>query len=324
MNDKPHVLVVNKMHRSIDPMMADLGWSADYRPTIKREEILQILPNYQGLIIRSKTVIDKELIDQGTSLKFVARAGSGVDQIDISALEEKNILLINAPEGNRGALGEHATGLLLALLHNINKASDEVKSSKWDREGNRGIELSGKTVGIYGYGYMGSSFAEKLSGFACRVIAFDKYKEEYCQRPVHEVSLEHFERETEILSIHVPLTSETKNHFTADYLRSFDKLKFVINTARGGVLSLNAILQLLEEGKLLGAGLDVLENEKLDALTIEQQHVFEALAQREDVIMTPHVAGWTHESYVRINQVIVNKMIEKGLSKNMAQTSKNE
>jgi len=230
--------------------------------------------------------------------------------------------LINAPEGNRGALGEHTIGLLLTLLHNINKGSNEVKSGKWDREGNRGIELGGKTIGIYGYGYMGSSFAEKLSGFGCRVIAFDKFKEEFGERPIQEVSIEHFKQETEILSIHVPLTSETRNLFSANYLRSFKKLKFVLNTARGEVLPMEGVLELLEEGKLLGAGLDVLENEKLDSLSSRERKVFEALAKRSDVIMTPHVGGWTKESYVRINEVIVKKMIEKGHAKNLPHTSK--
>ena len=219
-------------------------------------------------------------------------------------------------------MGEHAIALLLSLLHNIDKGSNEVKYGKWDREGNRGIELGGKTIGIYGYGYMGSSFAEKLSGFGCRVIAFDKFKDEFAERPIQEVSLEHFVQETEILSIHVPLTSETRNLFSANYLRSFKKLKFVLNTARGEVLPLKGVLELLEEGKLLGAGLDVLENEKLDSLNSSEREVFEALAMRPDVIMTPHVGGWTHESFVRINEVIVSKMIEKGLSENLPHTSK--
>jgi len=322
MNEQPHVLIVNKMHRSIAAMLEEIGWQADYQPTITRQGILDILPKYQGLIIRSKTVVDQELLEKGDNLKFVARAGAGLDQIDISALEKRNIDLINAPEGNRGALGEHAIALLLSLLHNIDKGSNEVKYGKWDREGNRGIELGGKTIGIYGYGYMGSSFAEKLSGFGCRVIAFDKFKDEFAERPIQEVSLEHFVQETEILSIHVPLTSETRNLFSANYLRSFKKLKFVLNTARGEVLPLKGVLELLEEGKLLGAGLDVLENEKLDSLNSSEREVFEALAMRPDVIMTPHVGGWTHESFVRINEVIVSKMIEKGLSENLPHTSK--
>lgn len=322
MNEQPHVLIINKMHRSIEAMLNKIGWSADYKPAITREEILEILPKYQGLIIRNKTVIDQVLIERGSNLKFIARAGAGLDRIDISALKNRNIDLINAPEGNRGALGEHTIALLLSLLHKINKGSNEVKKGKWDREGNRGIELEGKTIGIYGYGYMGSSFAEKLTGFGCEIIAFDKYKKGFGERLIQEVSLEHLEQETEILSIHVPLTLETKNHFTADYLRSFKKLKFILNTARGEVLPLNGVLELLEEGKLLGAGLDVLENEKLDTLNHQEQRVFDALAQREEVIFTPHVGGWTHESYKRINEIIINKMIEKGHLNNATYLSK--
>ncbi len=317
------ILILDKMHRSIGPMLSEIGWDADYRPAITRKEILEIIPEYEGLIIRSKTSVDKELIDKATRLKLVARAGAGLDQIDRNALEDRNIQLINAPEGNRSALGEHAVGMLLSLMHNVNRAANEMKAGVWKREANRGIELAEKTVGIYGYGYMGSAFAEKLSGFGCRVIAYDKFKEDFGSRQVQEVSLEHFEQETEILSIHVPLTSETRMLFTADNLRKYPKLKFIINTARGEVLSMKGVLELLEEGRLLGAGLDVLENEKIDQLTTDEKALYDALARREDVILTPHIAGWTFESYVRINEVIVKKMVELGMGTHLAQTSKN-
>ncbi len=311
------------MHRSIATMLHEIGWDVDYRPTITRKEILEILPDYEGLIIRSKTAVDDELISQGSNLKFVGRAGAGVDQININALEAKGIQLINAPEGNRNSLGEHTVGLLLGLMHHINRSSNQVKNGIWKREANRGIELSGKTVGIYGFGYMGSAFAEKLTSFGCRVIAYDKYKEGFESRNIQEVSKEHFEKETEILSIHVPLTSETREYFSEEYLRRYTNLKFLLNTSRGEVLSLQGVLNLMNEGKLLGAGLDVLENEKLDLLSKDEKRVFDELANNENVIMTPHIAGWTHESYVRINEVIVNKMIELGLSANLARTSKN-
>ncbi len=317
------VLIVNKMHRSILPMLSELGWKADYRPSIKREEILSILPDYEGLIIRSKTVVDRELIERGSNLKFVARAGAGIDQIDVAALDKNEIAMINAPEGNRGALGEQTVGMLLSLLHNVQRADREVRKGIWLREENRGLELGGKTVGIYGYGYMGSAFSERLSSFGCRVIAYDKYKEEYEDGYVQEVTKEHFEKETEILSLHVPLTSETKEYFSEDYLRRYTKLKFLLNTSRGEVLDLKAVVKLLKEGSLRGAALDVLENEKLETLTPEQRRVFEELTANENVILTPHIAGWTEESYVRINEVIITKMIELGLSANLAQTSKN-
>lgn len=317
------VLIVNKMHESILPMLREIGWSVDYEPQITRAEILERLDQYEGLIIRSKTKVDKELIDSGKELLFVARAGAGIDKIDLKTLENENIHLINAPEGNRSALGEHTLGLLLSLMHNINRSSLEVKSLKWKREANRGIELGGKTVGIYGYGFMGSAFAEKLSSFGCRVIGYDKYKEDYEDGFVQEVSLEHFLEETEVLSIHVPLTSETKEHFDLEYLSKFKRLKFLINTSRGEVLDLSAVNEMLDNKTLLGAGLDVLENEKLDQLTEAQETEFERLINNPNVILTPHIAGWTHESYKRINEVIINKMIELGLSTNLAQTSKN-
>ena len=322
MMSNKRVLIVDKMHRSITPMLADIGWDADYRPSITREEIIEIIGDYEGIMVRSKTPIDKEIIDRANKLIFLARAGAGLDQLDRKALEEKGVILINAPEGNRNAVGEHTLGLLLSLMHNINKSSNQVKQGIWKREENRGFELGGKTVGIYGYGFMGSAFAEKLTSFGCRVIAFDRFKEDFGHRAVNEVSIEHFEAETEILSIHLPLTSETRMKFTGDYLRQSPNLKFVINTARGELLSMKGVLELLEEGKLLGAALDVLENEKLDKLNEEERSVFEALAQREDVILTPHIAGWTFESYQRINEVIVKKMVELGMGNNLASASK--
>jgi D-3-phosphoglycerate dehydrogenase len=303
-------------------MLENIGWEADYRPSIQREEILSIIGEYEGLIVRSKTPIDKEIVDNAHKLQFLGRAGAGLDQLDRNALEAKNVVLINAPEGNRNALGEHSIGMLLSLMHNIHKSSNQVKQGVWKREANRGFELGGRTVGIYGYGFMGSAFAEKLGSFGCRVIAFDRFKEDFGHRAVNEVSLRHFEEETEILSLHIPLTSETRMRFTADYLRQYPKLKYIINTSRGEVLSLKGVLGLLEEGKLLGAALDVLENEKLDRLATEEQKIFDALAQRDDVILTPHIAGWTYESYERINEVIVKKMVELGMGNNVASAPK--
>ena len=323
MNVIPKILIADKMHSSIVPMLKDIGWGVDYLPKITRGEILQTLAGYEGLIIRSKTPVDRELVERGENLKMLARAGAGIDQIDLSALEERNITLINAPEGNRNALAEHALGMLLALLHNISRANNEVKGGIWQREANRGLELTGKTVGIYGFGYMGSAFAEKLQYLGCRVVAYDKYKEDFSSRNVQEVTKSHFEQEVEILSIHVPLTSETRGYFTEEYLRRYPKLKFIVNTSRGEVLSLQGILNLIDDGILKGAALDVLENEKLDKLDNAQKQVFDQLTENENILLTPHIAGWTKESYVRINEVIVSKMIEMGLSTNLAQTSKN-
>ncbi len=302
------ILIIDRMHESILEMLDDKGLKADYQPEINREEILQCVKGAHGVVVRSKTSIDRELIDASGTLRFVARAGAGLEKMDTDYLEAKNIAWVNAPEGNRDALGEHNVGVLLALLHRLHLADREVRGKVWDREGNRGTELKDKTVGIFGYGFMGSSFAEKLRGFGCRIIAYDKYKTGFSAAYVKEVSLETFQQETQILSIHVPLTPETDNLFDVPYLKQFPKLRILLNSARGGILSNETVLSLLDEGLLQGVGLDVLENEKLNRLSEKQQQEFDELAASDRVILTPHVAGWSHESYHRINEVLIQKL----------------
>lgn len=313
MKNMPKVLIVDAMHESIDELFEEAGFRPHYRPDITRDEVMAIIAQYEGLVVRSKLKVDKELIDQAEKLQFVARAGAGLDQIDYSYLTEKNIKLVNAPEGNRDALGEHTVGMLLSLMHKLHLADLEVKSGTWDREGNRGWELKGKTVGIYGYGFMGSAFAEKLHGFGCQVLAYDKYKTGISNNKVEQVDLDTFQEEVEVLSIHVPLTSETRFLFDGVFLSNFKKLKFILNTSRGEVLKLSAVIDLLEKGVLLGVGLDVLENEKLDRLSAEQRKDFDRLAALPNVLLTPHVAGWTFESYRKINEVIISKLQREGL-----------
>lgn len=304
------VLIIDRMHESILEMLQNTGAIADYQPEIKRAEILERIKGAYGVVVRSKTAIDRELIDAAVDLQFVARAGAGLEKMDTDYLEEKNIAWVNAPEGNRDALGEHNVGVLLALLHRLHLADREVRGKVWDREGNRGTELKDKTVGIFGYGFMGSSFAEKLRGFGCRIIAYDKYKTGFSAAYVKEVSLETLQQETEILSIHVPLTPETDNLFDVSFLKQFPKLRILLNSARGGILNNETVLSLLEEDLLHGVGLDVLENEKLNKLSDKQQQEFNQLAASDRVILTPHVAGWSYESYVRINEVMIEKLVK--------------
>ncbi|XOV93658.1 MAG: NAD(P)-dependent oxidoreductase [Bacteroidota bacterium] len=311
---KNKVLIVDQMHESIIDMLGEAGFRPDYQPDITRAEVLKIIGGYEGIIVRSKTRIDKELIDLATNLQFVARAGAGIDNVDYKEISERNIKLVNAPEGNRDALGEHTIGMLLTLLHKIHIANFEVKKGAWHREANRGWELRGKTVGIYGFGYMGSAFAKKLRGFDCNVIVYDKYKTGLSNDFINQVDLKTFQKETEILSLHVPLTSETKYLFDEYYLDQFPNLRILLNTARGEILSLRALESLLENSRLIGVGLDVLENEKIHQLNTEEQNIFNKLAARDNVIMTPHIAGWTFESYKRINEVLVSKLQEEGLA----------
>lgn len=300
------ILIVDPMHESILPLLSEAGFDANYQPQMTRRELLSIIENYCGLILRNKTNIDAELIDKGTRLRFVARAGAGIDQMDVEYLKSKNIAIVNAPEGNRDALGEHALGMLLNLTHKINVADNEVKHGIWNRESNRGFELKDKTVGIYGFGYMGQALAEKLDSLGCRIIAYDKFKRNFSNQYVKEVNLADFKAQTEILSLHIPLTKETQFLFNYDTLRQYPKLKIIINTARGKILKLEDSIRLMEEGKLFGLGLDVLENEPISPYV--KKALFKRLTNLQNVILTPHVAGWTHESYLKINKVLVSKI----------------
>lgn len=296
------------MHPSIVGLLEKEGHMVHYEPFITRSEILEKVGLYQGLVIRSKTPMDQELLQKATQLKFIARAGAGLDQIDLEYLQERGIELYHAAKGNRDAVAEHAIGGLLALFNQLLKADQEVRKGLWDREGNRGHELKGKTVGIMGYGNMGRAFAKRLSGFGVCVMAYDKYKRDFEDDKVQEVIWEKVKAEADVLSIHVPLTPETRGFFTFEELKSFAKPFWLINTARGEVVSFKTLNRALEEGVLRGAVLDVLENEKFNRFSEEQKEEFEKLVKRDNVIFTPHVAGWTFESYEKINKVLVKRI----------------
>ncbi len=307
MNSK-RILIVDDIHECLLPLLEKEGYEPVYSPLITRAEILEIIQEFEGLIIRSKTDVDEELIDAAENLKFVARAGAGMDKVDTKYLKSQGIKIINAPEGNRDALGEHALGMLLSLLHKISSGNYEVKNGRWDREANRGIELKDKVVGVYGVGNMGMSFAEKLSGFGCEVIGYDKFKERFESEYVRKVELEQFMEETEILSIHIPLYDETRYLFNEAYLKRFPNLKVLINTSRGEVLKTADLIKFLDDGAIYGACLDVLENEKLTHHTSEEKVMFRQLTSLANVIITPHVGGWTFESYKKISEVIAEKI----------------
>lgn len=296
------------MHPSIMPDLKENGFEAHYCPDIVREELKEVLPQYEGIIIRSKTTMDADMLDAVPGFKFIARAGAGTDKIDEAYCERKGIIILNAPEGNRDALGEHALGLLLGLLNKIHTADREIRNLQWDREGNRGTEVKEKVVGIIGYGNMGSAFAQRLAGFECTVLAYDKYKDSYGDQFARESNLESLFIESDIISFHVPLTHETQGLYNYDFFQRFRKNVFVLNTARGPILPLADLIRLLDEGKILGAALDVLESEKIKKLDGDQKVMFENLIKRNNVILTPHVGGWSHESYKRINDTLVRKI----------------
>ena len=302
------ILIVDSMHPSLFSMLEEIGWEFDYVPDIKREEIKTRHVGYDGLIIRSKTFVDQDLLGDQPTLRFIGRAGAGIDNLDVSYLESRNIAVLHASEGNRDAVGEYTVGALLSLMRNIPQGNSQVRGMVWDREGNRGEEIMGKTVSIIGYGNMGHSFARRLAGFGCNVLGYDKYKTNYSDSYVREATWEEVWEHTDILSLHIPLTAETRGMVNAAFINRFKKPLIFVNTARGEIVKLNDIAEFVESGKIRGAVLDVLENEKLATLTDIQRKAFNSLSERSNVILTPHIAGWTFESHVKINVALVTKI----------------
>jgi D-3-phosphoglycerate dehydrogenase len=300
------ILIVDDLHPTFKLAATNLGYHCDDKPQLTREESIAILGDYEGLVIRTKFQVDREIIDAAPKLKFIARAGAGMDNVDEEYARSKGIACINAPEGNRDAVAEHAIALLLALAVNIRKGDQEIRDEVWDRESNRGWELKGKTIALIGYGNTGHALARKLSGFDVDIIAFDKYKTGYSDAYVREMSMEQIVKLADVVSFHIPLTRETRQMVDDEYLFHFRKPIFLINTARGEIVNTQAILSGIKSGKILGAGLDVLETEKFPALS--QKPWFEDLKTNDKVILSPHVAGWTFDSYRKISEVLAEKL----------------
>lgn len=302
------VLIVDEMHSSIVEMPRQLGLDVDYFPNIAFEEVLEKVGEYEGLIIRSKFAIDESFLSHASKLKFIGRAGAGLDLIDLKACQKANVTVFGANEANKVAVAEHVIGMLLSVMHKINKASKEIKEGVWNREGNRGEELFGKTVGIIGFGNNGRATAERLAAFGCKILAYDKYKYGFGNHLIEECGMKMIFEEADILSLHIPLTSETEKWVDASFFDSFQKPIYFCNIARGEIVVLKDLAEAMKSGKVKGACLDVLENEKIDKLNIEQKEVFDYLKSLSNVIFTPHVAGWSTESYVKINEVLKDKI----------------
>ncbi|MBP6411336.1 MAG: phosphoglycerate dehydrogenase, partial [Pseudarcicella sp.] len=278
------------------------------QPNIKREGILAIIADFDGLVIRSKTQIDKCFLEKAIRLKFIARAGAGLDLIDLKLADEHNIQVFAANEGNKDAVAEHVLGMILCLLNHINWSDQEVRNGIWLREENRGVELKGMTVGILGYGNMGRALAQRLRSFGVEILAYDIDENIVFEDFVRKSTLENIYEKTDILSIHLPLNSETKLLFDDQYLQNFKKNIFVVNSSRGEIVSLATIKEGLVAGKIRGACLDVLEKEKFALLTDFEQKLYQELFSFKNTLFTPHVAGWTQESYVKINDVLFSKI----------------
>ncbi|GAB3325139.1 NAD(P)-dependent oxidoreductase [Hymenobacter humi] len=303
-------LVVDEMHPSLHEMLQAIGVPISYQPTLTAAEVpaaLAAFP-YEGLMVRSKLRVTADLLAHGPQLRYVARAGAGVDNIDEAAMTTAGVTLLNAPEGNRDAVGEYAVGLLLALFRNIARADHEVRQGQWQREANRGEEIGGKTIGLLGYGHMGRAFARRLNAFGCTVLAHDIDPNCAADDYAKLVSLPELQARAEVLSLHIPY-SPANHHFVDErLLAGFTSPIWLLNTARGEVLNQAALVRALQAGKVRGAALDVLENERLGTLSHEQQQTFDFLASGTNVVLSPHIGGWTHQSYARINEVLVRKI----------------
>ena len=292
------------------------GFINDEDYTSSKAEIEAKIHNYQGIVIRSRFKIDKTFLDAATNLQFIARVGAGLESIDESYAAEKNIQLIAAPEGNRNAVGEQALGMILSLFNKLNNADREIKSGQWNREANRGNELEGKTIGIIGYGNMGKSFAKKLRGFDVEVLCYD-ILENIGDANSKQVSLQELQRRSDVLSLHIPWTPQTDKMVDAGFINAFTKPFWLINTSRGKNVVTADLVDAMKTGKILGAGLDVLEYEKLSFETLftegEIPEAFQYLLSAKNTLLTPHIAGWTVESHVKLAQVIVDKIKQRYL-----------
>ncbi|WET71472.1 NAD(P)-dependent oxidoreductase [Sphingobacterium sp.] len=304
---KATILIVDDIHEVMLKKFEQADIHYNYQPDISREEAEKIISNYSGMVIRSKFQVDKAFFDLAPNLRFIARAGAGMDNIDDTVAAQRDVQLIPANEGNRDAVGEHMIGMLLSLMNNLNRGDQQIRSGQWLREANRGYELKGRTVGLIGYGHNGMAMAKKLSGFDVQVLAYDKYRIDYADQYAVAADMEKICKEADVISFHIPLTDETKGMIDVDYLAKFEKPVFFLLGARGGIVQVPAVLSGLDSGSIIGAAFDVLPVEKFPKLA--EQNWYADLIRRDNVILSPHVAGWTFESYYKLSEVAADKII---------------
>lgn len=305
------VLFIDTAHPCLWDELTRLGFICDHFPSFRREEYKAVLADYTGIIIRNKIRLDQDFLSCANNLRFIARVGAGMEGIDVAYASQHGIACLNAPEGNRDALAEHTLGMILALFNHLLKADAQVRNGIWDRAGNRGTELMGKTIGIIGYGNMGSAFARRLKGFQAEVLAWDKYKKGYGDDCVKETTMEELRMKCDLVSLHVPLTGETRCMVDDPFIQSFRKNFFLVNTSRGQVVKTADLVRNLDSGKILGAALDVLEweDDTFEGLKLNTgDTLFQNLVRRDNVIFSPHVAGNSDESPFKMAKVIVGKI----------------
>lgn len=304
-----HILIVDDVHLVFMEILQNHEFICDFQPDISVERALEIFGDYDALVVRSKFKLTRGILANAGKLRIICRAGAGMDNIDMQAAAEFNIHCINAPEGNRDAVGEHTLGLLLALSNKLIQSDRQVKKQIWNREANRGIEIKGKTIAIIGFGNTGAAFARKLQGFECRILAYDKYKSGFGSDYVEEATLEEIFDQADILSLHIPLTYETKGMMNGEFISRFKKPFYFLNTSRGEVQRMTDLVLALNSKQIIGAGLDVLENEKFPLKDPADDDWFQKLSVLDNVVLTPHTAGWTVESFFKISTVLAEKIL---------------
>jgi D-3-phosphoglycerate dehydrogenase len=302
------IIVTAPVHEYLIHTLVQKGYEVLYEPAISYDQLLQAIDKAEGLVITTRFRVDKTLMDKAIKLKWIGRLGSGLEHVDTEYASGKNILCVSSPEGNRNAVAEHALGMLLSLMNNIGRSAAEVKKGIWKRDENRGTELSGKTVGLVGFGNTGQAFAKLLQAFDVTILAYDKYKENFGSKKVREVNLEHICRYADIISFHVPLTEETHYMAGADFFKELKQKPFIINTSRGSVIQTTELITALKNDLISGAALDVLENENISQQNDEQKAGLDFLLQQDNVLITPHIAGYSHEAFLKMGQVILKKL----------------